>query len=229
MNVDEFAKKLTPPALVTVDEFADGMHFAYRNAKQLVEDARTLRSQSPARAMALAILAMEEIGKIFLLYEIVISNAGRPVAGTEVARSVRTHSKKQLAFAMYGSHIDPSQFGYETDVPQEFLNLLDRLKQLGFYVDLTRGGFAAPSHFGEANEHLADWAIDAAKERLESLEGLHSSPDSSREFIQFGLRTLTTVVDAVVQSGGIYSPDAEAAVREALQRIMTECDTQERD
>jgi AbiV family abortive infection protein len=229
VNVDDFAKKLTPPALVTVDEFADGMHFSYRNAKQLVEDARTLRSQSPARAMALAILAMEEIGKIFLLYEIVISNAGQPVAGTEVARRVRTHSKKQMAFAMYGSHIDPSHFGYEIGVPSRFLNLLDQVKQLGFYVDLTKGGFAAPSHFGEANEHLADWAIDAAYERLDSVEGLHSSPESSREFIQFGLHDLTTVVDAVVQSGGIDSPDAEAAVRDALQRIMTESDAQELD
>jgi AbiV family abortive infection protein len=58
-----------PSGELSIEEVFHGVHLALKNAEELLFDAETLASAGrPYRAIALAILALEEMGKIQRLY-----------------------------------------------------------------------------------------------------------------------------------------------------------------
>lgn len=58
-----------PSGPLTDAEIARGAHFCYLNARRLLEDARVLADRSPGHALSLTVLALEELGKVPLLFE----------------------------------------------------------------------------------------------------------------------------------------------------------------
>jgi AbiV family abortive infection protein len=169
------------------EEIGRGMHLCFKNAEALIEDARFLREKRPARSIGLAVLAMEEIGKIFLLCAAAGRSADDPVEWAVIRRefSLFSHQEKQGVFAAYGSAFlvewmrDKGEELYKESVPGGIIPLLDRMKQLGFYVDSFQGAFVSPEEFGIANAKWADWLIRVASERIDSIRRLHRSEQDS--------------------------------------------------
>lgn len=165
---------------VNCTELGRAMHLCYQNACSLVEDATILAKSSPGRALSLAIIALEEIAKIFLLCEAAADAYQKPIEWSEVSSKFLSHKRKQEVFAMYGKTIlEKLGKGYEMEFPFGLPPLLDKLKQLGLYVDHFDDGFVDPLWFGNANISWVHWAIALAKERLDSISGLHSTEEAS--------------------------------------------------
>jgi AbiV family abortive infection protein len=190
------------------------MHKAYTNACALIEDAETLLPTRPERAISLAVLAMEETAKIFLLCNAIVKAAEHPVEWKEIQREQKLgcHFAKQGAFAAYGTVIEElseqlgNRFeGFETSVPNGIESLLNWFKQLGFYVDVVNGSFVSPAEFGQNNHETAEWLIAATKERLAHVDRTHSSPEASMEFAQRTAELIdiarTTSDLAILQNG----------------------------
>lgn len=161
------------------------MHLCFRNAASLLQDARLLRPTRPERAISLAVLALEETGKIFMLCSLAGEIAGQATSWRKVKRKLTSHRRKQRLFGVYGSAV-LSEFAkssgkklYEQPVPPGLSPLLNRMKQLGFYVDWIDGAFYSPAQMGEQNAQWADWLIPAVEERLSSIESMHATEETS--------------------------------------------------
>lgn len=159
------------------------MHLCFVNASNLTRDAEGLLTESPDRAISLSILAWEEIGKIYLLCT---AAAKAPIEWQEIKKELRlmSHIHKQEVFAGYGKDFLNSlltSIGKEPDeeIPSRLAPLLNKLKQLGFYVDCFQGEFISPVDFGRDNSGWAIWLLEKAKERLESIRMMHHSEKSS--------------------------------------------------
>jgi AbiV family abortive infection protein len=187
MNVQEFLRTIRSGQL-SVDEIGRGMHKSFKNANELIEDAELLLSRRPARAMSLAVLAIEEIAKAILLANAAARAASSSVSWEEIQKELdlRSHRHKQAIFAAYGRAIldklasaNAKETYYEQTVPEGIEPLLDYMKQLGFYVDVANGQFMSPTEFGSDNREWVEWLIAAAKERIKSFEKLHGTEDKS--------------------------------------------------
>lgn len=123
---------------LSISQIANGMNAALQNAARLAKDARLLLdSDRLPSAVSLAILSIEEAGKISIL-------RGLPFAKNEQDlkaewRRYRSHTSKNLKWilpqlvAAGARSLDDMRplFDEESDHPQ----LLDQLKQVGFYTD----------------------------------------------------------------------------------------------
>ena len=204
MNIQEFIRTSRTGQL-SIDEIGRGMHKSFKNACELIEDAELLLEKRPARALSLAVLAMEEIAKTILLANAAARAARIQVTWEEIQKDLdlRSHEKKQTVFAAYGNvvlnklaSIDEKQKYYEQEVPGGIEPLLDYLKQLGFYVDVANAKFVSPSDFGRDNKEWAEWTIAVAKERLESFEPLHVTEDKSIEVARKAAEFAALVLNA---------------------------------
>lgn len=203
------------------DELARGMHLSYRNAELLLQDATHLLASSPGRALSLAILAMEETAKVFILFEIAIKSGGEPIAGDEVRKGLRSHATKQRVLASYGMRIlTRAGAPYQEEIPSAVVASLDRMKQLGFYVDLAHEGFVSPEIFGSTNVDWANWSIAVASERLRSIAAYHRTEEASREFLRQGIEWLRELAQHVEATGGVDSPEAMKAVEQFLRERL---------
>ena len=187
MDIPEFMKTLRTGTL-SVDEIGRGMHKSFINARGLIEDAETLLEKRPGRAISLAVLAIEEIGKVVLLANAARLAGKSPVEWKVIQKDLdlRSHHNKQTVFAAYGRALlnrVASKMGkpgfYQEEVPAGIAHLLDLFKQLGFYVDAAHGQFTCPDEFGSDNREWANWLIRVAKERIESFEPLHGTEEKS--------------------------------------------------
>ena len=113
------------------------MYVAMRTAEFLLRDAQVLyRSGSWVRAAGLGVLALEEIGKIRLIMNIV--NAGTDAVALKQAwKNYRSHPAKSSQTLTPGVFSDEAarleeQYGYGLD--------FDRLKQLAFYSNQLEDG-----------------------------------------------------------------------------------------
>ena len=195
------------------EELGRGMHLCFINARALVEDAEVLLPKSPGRALSLAILALEEIGKIFLLCNAAAKALTGPVTWERINRKLRSHQHKQKVFATYGhTLLDKLGYSYEIDLPSGLVPLLDRMKQLGLYVDCFEGKFVAPEEFGRDNVEWSKWVLSLAKERLKSLAPLHSSKGSSIQ--------VAKAAGTLLKAMG--STETAEDVRNALQMVLKE-------
>jgi AbiV family abortive infection protein len=117
---------------------AAGMNAASTNARRLLADAKLLlEAGSYPTAAAIAILAIEEAGKVSILRELILARNDKELS--EAWRNYRAHTKKnafwimpQLAAAGARQLEDLRPMVDEnSDHPQ----VLDQLKQLAFYTD----------------------------------------------------------------------------------------------
>jgi len=206
----------------SVDELGRGMHLCFRNACCLIDDAEALLERSPARAITLSVLALEETAKIFLLCNAAALAGIRPVPWKKIKKKSRlfSHQHKQMVFATYGRAIigklreSSGNQLYNVTVPSDLVPLLDRFKQLGLYVDCFQGQFDCPQRFGEANIEWADWLIGVAQERLRSIEDMHGSEQSSIRVARKSAKLAKMFLKAKTIE------DKERIIREALVRNL---------
>ncbi len=119
-------------------EIADGMNFARENANRLLNDAEKLfEIDSYPTAYSLAVLAIEEAGKISILRELAVARDGKEVK--EAWKGYRTHTKKNVMYSFPFLVVNGckklTDFGGLYSEKNNYPLLLDDLKQVGFYTD----------------------------------------------------------------------------------------------
>ena len=134
-------------------EIADGMNAASKNAARLSNDANILLKEGRyPSATALAILSIEESGKLSILRELAVVNNEKSQA--ECWRSYRSHTKKNIAWLLPQLAIEGAtkldDFRPLFDKKADHPFVLDQLKQLSFYTDC----------LGDKNWSIPDDVID---------------------------------------------------------------------
>jgi len=186
MNVHEFIKTIRTGDLSN-EAIGKGMHKSFVNAGELLEDAELLLPHRPARALSLAILALEETAKTVLLTNAAAKARNKNITWSELEKDLklRSHAHKQAVFSAYGKaileklEVEGENLFTEESLPGGMGPLLDWMKQLGFYVDVADGKFISPMEFGSDDADWARWLIAVVKQRLDSFEKLHSTEEKS--------------------------------------------------
>lgn len=123
---------------LTLQQIVTGINAAAKNAKRLLADAQTLfDGGSYPTATALAILSIEESGKISILRELSLAKDEEEIG--EVWKRYRNHSSKNAHWILTdlvangARRLDDlrSIFNKESDHPY----VLDQVKQISFYTD----------------------------------------------------------------------------------------------
>lgn len=123
---------------LTAAQIADGMNAAVRNARRLVEDAETMLAASRwPSATALAILSIEESGKVSVLREIAVADTQERLK--DAWRSYRSHQRKNFTWLL----TDFVKKGARTlddlaplaDPESDHPVVLDSVKQIAIYTD----------------------------------------------------------------------------------------------
>jgi AbiV family abortive infection protein len=128
--------------VLTSKQIAEGMNAATHNATRLAEDADIMLNldRFPS-AVALAILAIEESGKLTILREMALVRNGDAVA--ETWRAYRQHTSKNQMWILIDSALKGSSklqdFGHLFDPDSDHPQILDQLKQVSFYTDCLNG------------------------------------------------------------------------------------------
>jgi AbiV family abortive infection protein len=120
------------------EQIAEGMNAATKNAVRLTEDANLLleRGRFPSAA-SLAILAIEEAGKVSILLRLAVSRDGEEIA--KCWREYRSHTKKNVMWllpqllAQGSRYLEDFRPLFDEEADHPFL--LDQVKQIGFYTD----------------------------------------------------------------------------------------------
>lgn len=114
------------------------MNVANANAFRLAEDAHTLLAASRyPTAASLAVLSIEESGKVSILRQLATATAKEEVAA--IWKSYRSHTRKNVLWllpelAIKGARkLEDLRPLFEDDSEHPFV--LDQVKQLGFYTD----------------------------------------------------------------------------------------------
>ena len=164
MTAKQFRKLEAYSGPLTVEQTAEGIEAALNNARFLVADAELLleRNRWP-RAASLSILSIEESGKIGLLRSLLLTDS--PEERKKLWRDYRSHTKKNYMGAFFDyvtewPHIEDFRglFDSSRDHPQ----ILDALKQIGFYSDcLGNAHWSVPS--GVIDEQVARQLFATAK------------------------------------------------------------------
>ncbi|TRZ96682.1 MAG: AbiV family abortive infection protein [Dehalococcoidia bacterium] len=114
------------------------MNAAIDNAARLAHDARILlESHSYPSAASLAILSIEESGKVAMLRELALARG--ECERTDAWRGYRSHTRKNFMWllpelAVQGAR-KLSDFRKLTDPSSDHRYILDQVKQIGFYTD----------------------------------------------------------------------------------------------
>lgn len=155
-------------------QIAEGMNAAERNARRLLEDAETmlLAGRFPT-AGSLAILSIEEAGKVTILRALALSKSHPDLV--EAWRNYRSHTQKNVAWilpelaASGARRLDDLRPLFDKTSDHPFV--LDQLKQLGFYTDcLGKGHWAIPEEV--VDEKLARMLVSIA--RIFAANRMHS-------------------------------------------------------
>ncbi len=161
---------------VTAAEVARGTHLCWKNAVDLLADARVLVTAGRhARALSFTILALEELAKPPLLWQLDTS-AATPEWRTFWRDSFVRHGPKQDSIGVYGELLRQIGAGiYGSFLPTSVLGALDRLKQWGLYVDCVNNRFQAPDDLDLTVVPILDPVFAFAEERADSFGKLHAS------------------------------------------------------
>jgi len=134
---------------------AKGIEAAMKNASALVSDAiLLLQNRRWSRAAALAILAIEEVGKPSILRSILLARNDKELR--EEWKNYRSHSKKNVMWILPdlvkkgARHIEELRPIFDED--GDHGPVLDALKQIAFYSDA----------YGSCNWSLPESGIDEA-------------------------------------------------------------------
>jgi len=135
MKEAQYRQTLTP------EEASKGIHVARENSRSLLNDAILLFDNDRfERATALAILAIEEAGKLSIIRTILLENDPKLIA--DGWRAYRKHTAKNLSWILPDVVRDGARqlddFTRIYDEKSEHGYVLDNLKQLAFYTDCFR-------------------------------------------------------------------------------------------
>jgi AbiV family abortive infection protein len=117
---------------------ADGIALARRNATRLIADAELLleSDRNPSSA-ALAILAIEELGKVQVIKRIVLQLDSNDLK--KAWKDYRSHSAKNVMWILPQLVAEGArtmlQLRPATEIDGEHTKILDSVKQLSFYTD----------------------------------------------------------------------------------------------
>lgn len=131
-KLDVYCGKLTPA------QVAEGMNAAAANARRLFEDATILlKARRFASAAALAVLSIEESGKVSILRRLALAHTNSDLQ--KDWKAYRSHTNKNSAwifptlFAQGARKLDDFTKLFDEQSDHPFL--LDQVKQLSFYTD----------------------------------------------------------------------------------------------
>lgn len=133
---------------LTTAQIAQGMSAASENAQRLARDAAALlEADRFPTAASLAILSMEESGKISILRFLSLARTSDEVS--EAWKDYRSHTRKNVAWllpqlvAAGARKLDDLRPLFDTDSDHSYV--LDQIKQLGLYTDcLGRAHWSTP-------------------------------------------------------------------------------------
>lgn len=165
-RLDQYKAKLSPP------QIAAGMNAAAANARRLFEDARLMLAQSRfPSAFSLAVLSIEESGKLSILRSLALARDQKELADTW--REYRSHTRKSAMWPSIELFLKGarclSDFRPLLQDSAEHPYLLDNLKQLAFYTDcLGRGHWSHPEKV--INQSLAANIVHIAELKIPKTE-----------------------------------------------------------
>lgn len=139
--------------LLDAAKIAEGMNAALANARRLAADAHSmLLAERYPTAVALAVLSIEESGKVSILRELAL--ASDVVEARHIWKRYRSHTAKNEMWifpqlvADGRRHLD--EFSAVVDPASDHPDVLDKLKQVSVYSDC----------YGKARWHLPERAFD---------------------------------------------------------------------
>ena len=140
------------------------MNAALRNARRLADDAKLLLdAERYPTAAALAVLSIEESGKIRILRHLAF--APEMVDRRNIWREYRSHRSKNVAWIMpslvaKGAR-DLDSFRLATDTSAEHTAILEQYKQLSLYTDcLGSGNWSEPDKV--VDDQMAKYLVGTA-------------------------------------------------------------------
>jgi AbiV family abortive infection protein len=146
-------------------QVAEGMNASARNASRLVEDAGILlEAKRYPSATSLAILAIEEAGKLPILRALAVAKTGEALK--DGWKSYRSHQTKNVMwlFPLFVLSGVRNLEGFRSlfDPNSKHRERLDDLKQAGFYTDcLGKGVWAQPDDL--IDEMIARFIVKTAR------------------------------------------------------------------
>jgi AbiV family abortive infection protein len=205
------------PEHLSPNQIALGMHLCYRNAVALLEDARILAvNRRCARALSLTVIAIEELGKILMLCDLL--RPSPPSNLREFWKDFTTHHHKQRELASYGQYLESIEASpYRESVSKAMLDAMDRIKQWGFYVDYRATAFQSPQEFEDQTRATLDCWFAVAEERADSFAQFHSTLEQSDSFARDAHSHASGRREC---SLGLGVPSAPATAEAALAGIL---------
>jgi len=150
---------------LSADQVAAGINAAIQNAKRLADDASLLfeAGRFPSAA-SLAILSIEESGKVSILRSLAVAKSDEDIA--DAWRDYRSHTKKNVSWPlpklMEEGATKLNDFKPLFEESSDHPYVLDQLKQIGFYTDcLGRAHWSIPQEV--IDESLTKMLVQVAK------------------------------------------------------------------
>lgn len=150
---------------LTAAQVAEGIRAASSNAARLAQDAKLLlEAGSFPTAASIAILAIEEAGKVSILRSLALARSDTEVSASW--KEYRSHTRKNVAWllpqlASQGAkRLEDLRPLFEESAEHPYL--LDQLKQLGLYTDcLGRANWSSPA--AVISQELAESLVRTAR------------------------------------------------------------------
>lgn len=193
-----------PKRPLTIDDAAEGLTACYLNGINLLEDARLLAANArEPRALAIVILALEELGKVPDLDDVILDPRSRSDSNVwaDFWQRFISHKPKQKRIASYGnvlreaSELDEvlleNSTPYAVYLTDNSFGHLDNVKQRGFYVDFLGDRFHVPRADADVSAAL-DSLFAFAEERADSFGSWHITAQRSLDFLNARLKVFTT-------------------------------------
>jgi AbiV family abortive infection protein len=157
-KLNSYKGKLSP------EQIAEGINVANKNAYRLARDAKVLcdAGRYPSAA-SLAILSIEESGKVSILRKLALARNETELA--ESWREYRSHTKKNVTWLMPELFVKGARrledFRLLFDNASNHPYVLDQLKQIGFYTDcLGKAHWSIPEN--HIDESIAKGLVQTA-------------------------------------------------------------------
>ncbi len=131
-KLNQYKGRLSPK------QIAEGINAVRRNAARLLEDAQIfLESNRFPSAAALAILSIEESGKLFILRKLALAKTDYEVA--KIWREYRSHIKKNILWLLPQLVMEGARrlddFRPIFELEDEHPYIFDQVKQISCYTD----------------------------------------------------------------------------------------------
>ena len=210
-------------------QIADGMNAARRNARRLADDAQSLwRLSRYPTATALAILSIEESGKVTILRG--LARVPTPELRRQHWKEFRSHRKKNVAWVIPELYRDGARtlesLRLAATPSAPHTALLDQLKQISLYVDcLGDANWSEPE--AVIDESLSRYIVGTADMLAKGgtitelevrlwIEHMSPTYDQSLERQKTSLQSWY----AAMKENGLWDEQREASNRISLDRFL---------